>query len=277
MMDRYYHSLSVADKALELIKDHNLKIDPNKAEIAGIIHDYAKFLTMDEYFELVKEFGLDTEILDSNFKVLHAVLGPYIIKKELGIDDEEILSAIKFHTTGKPNMKPLEEVIFLADFVEDRREGVDLIRQVAKINIKKAVALALDFTLNKVLKLNTNLHPDTLKAYQFYKHYLNDFDKIKQVLKTLDHNLIKDVVIYDMHKNTPLFDYFIIATSLSQRQMQAAANYLKTEHEIRGLEEGDAWTLIDLNDVIVHLFLEDEREKYALDKLLKDVPHIVIK
>jgi ribosome silencing factor RsfS/YbeB/iojap len=277
VMERYNHSLSVAKKAVELIKHHNLNIDIKKAEIAGLIHDYAKFLTMDEYFEIVKEYSLDIDVLDSNFKVLHALLGPYVIKKDLGIDDEEILSAVKYHTTGRANMQPLEEIIYLADFIEDTREGVDFIRQTANVSIKKAIALALDFTLNKVLKLNRNLHPETLKAYQYYQQYLDDFAKIKSILKTLDHNLIKDVMVYDLRNNTPLFDYFIIVTALSQKQMQAAANYLKTEHDIRGIEEGEAWTLVDLQDIIVHIFLEEEREKYALDKLLKDVPHYVIK
>lgn len=275
--ERYNHSISVANKAVELIKQHQLNIDIEKAEIAGLVHDYAKFLTMDEYFEIVKEFGLDIEILDTNFKVLHSILGPYVIKKELGIDDEEILSAVRYHTTGRANMEPLEEIIYLADFIEDTREGVDFIRQTANVSIKKAIALALDFTLNKVLKLNTNLHPETLKAYQYYQQYLDDFDKIKRILKTLDHNLIKDIMVYDMRKNTPLFDYFIVVTALSQKQMQAAANYLKSEHDIKGIEEGEAWTLVDLRDIVVHIFLEEEREKYGLDKLLKDVPHYVIK
>ena len=62
-----------------------------------------------------------------------------------------------------------------------------------------------------------------------------------------------------MQRNTPLFDYFIITTALSQKQMKAAANYIKTEFEVRNIEEGEAWTLVDLNDVIVHLFLEEEK------------------
>ena len=155
--ERYLHSLSVAKKALEIIEENNFPVDKTKAEVAGLIHDYAKFATMNEYFEIVKEFDLDESILEKNFKILHALLGPYIIKKELGIDDEEILEAIKYHTTGRPKMSLLEEIIFLADFAEDTRvypnqeEKLNQIREVIKRNYKRAIAMILDFQINHVI------------------------------------------------------------------------------------------------------------------------------
>lgn len=276
-MTRYEHSLSVAKKAVELVKSLNINVDVKKAEIAGLIHDYAKFSTMDEFFEVVKEFNLDSKILDNNFKVLHALLGPYIITKELGIDDPEILEAVECHTTGQPRMKPLQEILFLADFLEDTREEAGLIREVVKNDYKKAIALILDFKMSKILIHNKDLNDNTMKAYEYYKIYLdNDLSKVKSILKTLDHNLIKETKIYDVKRNTPLFDYVIITTALSQRQMEAASNYLKMEHDLRGLEIGESWTLVDLNDVILHIFLEEERERYSLDKLFKDIPQIVL-
>ena len=66
----------------------------------------------------------------------------------------------------------------------------------------------------------------------------------------------------------------IITTALSAQQMLAAVNYIKQEFDVKGIEEGDAWCLVDLYDVIVQIFLSDEREKYSLDKLLKDVSSI---
>lgn len=273
--ERYEHSLRVSQKAVELAQIIN--VDKEKAEIAGLVHDYAKFLTMDDFFEYVKEFNLDSSILDNNFKILHSLLAPYVIRKELGIEDEEILEACKFHTTGKARMTPLQEVLFLADFIEEGRVEAGGIREVAKTNYKKAIAMILDFKINKNVINKNEIHSNTLKAFEYYRIYLNGaLDKLRNVISTIDHNLVKDINIYDIRNQTPLFDYIVIATALSVRQMEAAANYLKTNFDLRGLEIGEAWTLVDIKDIIVHLFTEDEREKYSLDKLLKDLPQIIL-
>ncbi|MDD4212108.1 MAG: ribosome silencing factor [Bacilli bacterium] len=92
--------------------------------------------------------------------------------------------------------------------------------------------------------------------------------KIENILKTLDHNLFYDVAIYDVREKTPLYDSVIIATSPSFPQMEAAIHYLEKEYTLRGVESGRDWTLIDLGDVIIHLFAPQERDKYALDQIL---------
>lgn len=274
---RFQHSLSVAKKAVEIIQEHHLPVDIQKAELAGIIHDYAKFCEMDDYLEIVKEFDLENDILENSFSVLHALLAPYFIRKDLNIFDEDILNAVKWHTTGKAAMTPLEEVLFLADFLEDSREEAGGVREVAKHDLKKAIALILDFKINKTTRRNGKLNNHTLIAYSYYRKFLNgELDKVKEVLKSVDHNLISNTKIYEMKKFTPLYDYVIIATALSERQMQAATNYIKQAFDVRGLEEGSFWTLVDLNDVLIHLFLAEERERYALDRLLSDAPQIIL-
>lgn len=276
--ERFKHSLNVAKRAVEIVEENNLDIDKEKIYIAGLIHDYAKFLTMEDFYNVVNEFNLDSNILEMNFKVLHSILGPYVIRKELGIEDEEILRAVEFHTTGKANMDLFTEVLFVADFTEVGREGVEEVRKVAKTDLKKAVAMILDFKINKSIMKNSKLHYNTIKAFDYYKEYLDDDDtKIDKIIKAMDHNLIKDTVVYNMKKKTPLFDYMIVTTALSRQQMEAAVNYLRDEFMINGIEMGDAWTLVDLHDVIVQIFLEDERERFALDKLFQDVSKRVIK
>lgn len=276
--ERFKHSLNVAKRAVEIVEENNLDIDKEKIYIAGLIHDYAKFLTMEDFYNVVNEFNLDSNILEMNFKVLHSILGPYVIRKELGIEDEEILRAVEFHTTGKANMDLFTEVLFVADFTEVGREGVEEVRKVAKTDLKKAVAMILDFKINKSIVKNSKLHYNTIKAFDYYKEYLDDDDtKIDKIIKAMDHNLIKDTVVYNMKKKTPLFDYMIVTTALSRQQMEAAVNYLRDEFMINGIEMGDAWTLVDLHDVIVQIFLEDERERFALDKLFQDVSKRVIK
>ena len=92
--------------------------------------------------------------------------------------------------------------------------------------------------------------------------------RIKDILKTLDHNLFDEVATYDVRTKTSLFDSVIIATASSFTQMEAAVHYLEDVYPIRGVELGHDWTLIDLGDVIIHLFAPTEREKYGLDQIL---------
>jgi len=272
--ERFNHVENVAKRALEIIDDHNLDVDKDKAEIAGLVHDYAKFSTLEEYKQIIEENNLDESILETNPKIWHSLLGPYIIKKELNIDDEEILEAVKYHTIGKPNMTTLQEVLYLADFTEASRKNVDNIFNISKRNYKRAIALILEFKINKI-KNKGKVHELTIKAMEEYKKYLNgNLDKVKEVIETLDHNLVKDVKIYDASRNTPHYDFVIITTALSQRQMEAAAYYLRDAFSVSSVEKGDFWILVDLKDIIVHIFLEEEREIYGLDKLLKDVPEI---
>lgn len=161
---RYIHSLSVGEKAVEIAKTFNLDVDLKKLEIAGILHDYAKFESMDKFIEIVQEYNLDKDILNENFKILHALLGPYIIHKELGIEDKEILNAIKYHATGALDMDKYAEVLYVADVAEDLRvgEGFDKVKEYSKTDLKKAIIEKIEFSLKKN---PTKLNQDLLKKY----------------------------------------------------------------------------------------------------------------
>lgn len=163
--ERYRHSLSVAKKALELIDRFHLSPDRTKAEIAGILHDYAKFETIDTYRRIVGEYHLDPKLLENSPKILHALLGSWVIRKELGVEDEEILEAIRLHTTGSLNMTELDEVIFLADFIEDTREGeyFDEAKQAALSDFHRAIAEKIRRRLEK--------EPNDLMSQQMYEKY----------------------------------------------------------------------------------------------------------
>src|SRR5690554_5051066 len=149
-LERFNHVENVAKRALEIIAEHNLDVDKEKAEIAGLVHDYAKFSTIQDFKDVIEENNLDESILEINPKIWHSLLGPYIIRKELGIDDDEILEAVKYHTIGKPNMTTLQEVLYLADFTEASRKNVDNIFNISKRNYKRAIALILEFKINKI-------------------------------------------------------------------------------------------------------------------------------
>ncbi|MGI6781858.1 MAG: ribosome silencing factor [Acholeplasmataceae bacterium] len=94
--------------------------------------------------------------------------------------------------------------------------------------------------------------------------------KYQKAVAVLDNLKIKDIKVYDFNKTSPFYDYFIIAT-VNERQANAAANNLKQtfKNEIKNIEgKSSGWVLVDMGDVIVHLFRAEEREFYGLDKML---------
>lgn len=106
---------------------------------------------------------------------------------------------------------------------------------------------------------------------------------LKNVIEAIDDARVKDIKIYETKQITPLFDYAIIATANSSRQLQAAVDRLEEKSlekgfTIRGVEgvRGGYWALVDLNDVLVNIFTVEERQRYDLDKLWKDLPQIKI-
>ena len=114
--ERYAHSIGTAECAKKLAED--LSVDPRKAYLAGLVHDCAKCLKKEDLDNILKK----TELIcgeAENPKTHHAPAGAYIAQKEFGITDEEILSAIRWHTIGKINMTLFEKIIFLADKIEE--------------------------------------------------------------------------------------------------------------------------------------------------------------
>lgn len=278
MYERYEHSINVSKMCVELIERLHLNIDIEKAKIAGILHDYAKFCTKDEFEIVVLQYGLDTNMLNKSYKIWHALLGRYIVEKELDIHDEEILSAIQFHTTGKANMSSLEELLFVCDFIEIGRIGEQFskARDIAFVNLKKAIFYILDYSFKYIVERGFVVDDLTRDALDYYRRYKNYHygEKLDNVLECINKNLVKDVVIYDMRERSPLYDFAIVCTSASTRQMQAAYSYLRDDFAIKGAEFSDSWTLIDLGDILLHIFTDEERKKYGLDKLYAGVPII---
>ena len=167
---RFEHSERVVDMALKLNAIHNLHLDVEKLKITAIIHDYAKVYD-DELIEIIKkEFENDKLLLQSK-TVHHAIVGDIILKNEFGIDDEEILDAVKYHTTGKPNMSTFCKVIFLADYIEMGRsfESVNEVRNIAFNNLDNAVLKALEITINYIKSLGYVVYPLTIDTYNYYK------------------------------------------------------------------------------------------------------------
>lgn len=121
--ERYEHSLGTADCARELAQKFGL--DEEKAYFTGLIHDCAKCLPKDETMTILKNLQLEDGEL-CNPKTHHAPVGAVIAKKVFGVEDEEILSAIRWHTLGKVDMTDFEKIIFLADKIEKRTRPCEI-------------------------------------------------------------------------------------------------------------------------------------------------------
>jgi predicted HD superfamily hydrolase involved in NAD metabolism len=110
---------------------------------------------------------MDPALLEYNMELWHAPVGAYLVKKEAGIQDAEILDAIAYHTSGRVGMSLLDKVVYLADYIEPGRSfpGVEEVRQTAKQNLDHAVIQALRNTVVFLMKRNQAIYPDTFKTY----------------------------------------------------------------------------------------------------------------
>jgi predicted HD superfamily hydrolase involved in NAD metabolism len=162
---RYIHTLGVVESAIELAERYGA--DVKKAELAAIFHDYAKFRPKEEMEQIIIAEKMDPALLEYNMELWHAPVGAYLVNKEAGIQDAEILDAIAYHTSGRVGMSLLDKVVYLADYIEPGRSfpGVDEVRQTAKQNLDHAVIQALRNTIVFLMKRNQAIYPDTFKTY----------------------------------------------------------------------------------------------------------------
>ncbi|PFO03644.1 phosphohydrolase [Bacillus sp. AFS076308] len=171
---RYQHTLGVMETAISLAEKYGA--DVKKAEIAAIFHDYAKFRPKDEMKEIIMSQGLPQDLLLYNTELWHAPVGAYLVEKEAGVSDNEVLDAIRYHTSGRPNMTLLEKVIYLADYIEPGRHfpGVEEVREIANENLEKALIKAIQNTILFLMKKNQTIYPETFYTYNDLIQKLED-------------------------------------------------------------------------------------------------------
>lgn len=167
--ERYEHSLSVEKVALDLARHYG--ISPEKASIAGLLHDSARGLGSPGLIKKAEEIGLHIDPIQRfEPKLLHAPLSAYIAKTEFGITDPEILLAIERHTVGAEDMSPLEKVIYLADHIEPGRdyEDVEKIRSLAYKNMDKAIAQCASSMIKALIRKGLPVYPLTVTTRNYY-------------------------------------------------------------------------------------------------------------
>ena len=165
---RYIHTIGVMETAIKLAEKYGE--DVKKAETAAIFHDYAKFRPKDEMKQIIIEQKMDPNLLLFHSELWHAPVGAYLVEKEADIKDNDILDAIRFHTSGRPNMSKLEKIIYLADYIEPGMAfpGVDDVRELAKNNFEQAFLQAVKNTIIFLIKNNRAVFPLSFETYNSY-------------------------------------------------------------------------------------------------------------
>ncbi len=166
---RYRHSLAVADQAEYLARKYGA--NPEKARVAGLLHDILKDTDGDSQLQIFKDFGILLDAVEQNApKLWHAHAGAVFLENILGITDPEILQAVRYHTTGRAGMTPAEVVLYLADFTSADRDypDVEVMRTLAERSVEDAMLYALEYTIKDLNERGQEVHPDTLACYEDY-------------------------------------------------------------------------------------------------------------
>ncbi len=163
---RYVHSVNVAKEAKILAKKYGA--DEEKAYIAGMLHDITKEMPREEQLQII----LDSDIILDNVlseapKLWHGLSGSLYVRKNLDIQDEDILNAIRYHTTGRAGMSLLEKIIFVADYTSEERtyKGIATMRKKSRKSLEDAMLYGFKFTFGDLTSRELAIHPNELNCY----------------------------------------------------------------------------------------------------------------
>ena len=166
---RIPHVLGTEQEAIRLAQRYGADVE--KARVAALLHDCTKKLDMPEQLALCERYGIELDELERQaLKLLHAKTGAAIAKDVFGVD-EEVYSAIWYHTTGHAGMTKLEKIIYLADYIEPSRDfpGVDRLRSVCYEDLDKGLLLGLEMTIEEMTAMGNPVHHATIEARDWLK------------------------------------------------------------------------------------------------------------
>lgn len=169
--DRYRHTLGVMYTASALAMAHGVCLE--QARIAGLLHDCAKCISNKKKLKLCEKHGIElSKVERENPFLIHAKLGAYIAKEKYGIEDEEVLLSIRWHTTGCEAMTDLEKVIYIADYIEpgrDKAPNLSWVRKVAFMNLDEGMYYILKDSLSYLSVGTRVIDPATESAFHYYE------------------------------------------------------------------------------------------------------------
>ena len=165
-IQRMEHTMRVVNVAAKLAEQY--KQDIHLASLAALFHDYAKELPKDDMKQILLDHGRE-DIIELAVPIWHAPVGAYLVKERYPFG-EAIFDAVFYHTTGRRDMTDLEKIIFLADYIEPRRNFPKLgdIRQLAWANLDQAMYSALNTTIEKLLNNHFVIAEITVGARNYF-------------------------------------------------------------------------------------------------------------
>jgi ribosome silencing factor RsfS/YbeB/iojap len=308
---RYEHTLRVTEMATELARLNG--VDVEKARTAALFHD------------LCKDGGKEGNDL------AHAGEAADLMQSEFGVTDEDVLNAVRYHTTGRARMSDLELVIFLADTLEPARdyEGVAELRDLVYGDLRGGALKVLKELNRYLVKQGVTPAKDSLDAIEWLEGETGDKEGQKErqeimkgepnnqdavsisalvtrggaegaeakasadleqsralalaLAKAASDKKGRDIVVLDISGKSSFADFFVNATAANTRMLSTIRDEVEDVLAERGLgvkgAEGkpeSGWVLVDCGDVIVNLFLAEQREKYQIEKIWRDAARVAI-
>ena len=290
---RRIHTYGVRDTAMHLAEKYGA--DPEKARACSLYHDMFRRASDEHIDECIEKYGLDPKYRHDP-DLAHSKIAAIYMKNEMGIDDEDMLNAVAYHTTGRAGMSVLEKVVFLADAIEPARDypTVGYLRELAEEDLDEA-CLALLERSEEYLKLKgREMDPDSIAFMNELKEQLKEEETEKEAMdnrelameaaKLLDQKKAENVLVIDIAEKSSFADYLVIASAGSDRQAESLADNVEDKMAELGqnerLAEGrkhTGWVLLDFGDIIVNIFNRDMRDKYDLEKVWGDCETVEVK
>ena len=292
---RFSHVIGVEMTAVQL--SENLGADGKKARLAALLHDCAKYLPIQEQANLARRDGSDLDP-DVYAQILHAPAGAILARERYGVEDEEVLKAIRFHTTGSEDMSLLDEIIWAADLIEPGRDypAVDKHRKLLlttrdQISFEKALILVFTDNICYIQSSGQALHPAAFRAKESLIRKINEKETcmeslnketVLQLCKILYDKKALDIRAIEVTDKTIIADWFIVASGRGVPQVKALSDELEDKAAEMGLfprrkegyQEG-RWIVLDFGDLLVHLFHPEERTYYNLERLWDDGQNVI--
>lgn len=162
---RFQHTMNVKKLAVRMAQHYG--VNTEKAALAAVLHDSAKELPRTELLQIMQDNAIIKKGTQNRPEpVWHGICAAILAKTQWNVQDEEILSAIACHTTGKENMSKLDKILFLADMTSAERDypGVEKLRSLEMQNLDKAMIQALKMTISFVEQKNAIADPESAKA-----------------------------------------------------------------------------------------------------------------
>lgn len=171
---RYIHTLGVEYTSVCLAMKY--EADLERAELAGLLHDCAKELPEKKLIKICRDHG--EKISKMEFRqpfLLHGKAGACLARDKFGVEDEELLDAIRYHTTGRPEMTLLEKIVFVADYIEPNRKKADNLTELRRLafeDLDETVLQILEQTLDYLEKTGKEIDHHTIMTRDYYKKLL---------------------------------------------------------------------------------------------------------